>query len=405
MRELAAYLFLVALLCSSIVTPLAIRLGRRLGILDLPGPRKVHVDPIPLTGGWAIFGTLTAVVWGHLIAAYVIRGSEIDLYLGDRLQYYVEQTPKLMSKVAPVYVGALAMFVVGLVDDVKGMSVKARLVVQVGIASFLAGLGFHPNLGFLSAGVASGVGVLWIVGITNAFNFLDGLDGLSAGVAMVGTMALLSVMGITIQPDVVFFLAALAGTLMGFLRYNYHPARVFLGSSGSLLVGYLMAMGTLQVTYMKGTSDNWLMPLLTPIFVLAIPLYDTTSVVVIRLIQKRSIAIGDQSHFHHRLMRLGFSHRQTVAFMVLLSFSVALSAVRLVQATMFQSLVILVQILSMLSLIILAERVAAKVRGMLLERRKKARPPEPTPSRSTEEPPHRASEEPAPARAPQEQKI
>src|SRR5579883_1904482 len=119
MRELASYLFLVALLCASVATPLAIRLGRRLGILDLPGPRKVHLDPIPLTGGWAIFATLTVIVWGHLLTAYVIRGTDLALFIGDRLQYYVDLTPKLMLKVAPVYIGALAMFVLGLVDDLR----------------------------------------------------------------------------------------------------------------------------------------------------------------------------------------------------------------------------------------------------------------------------------------------
>jgi UDP-GlcNAc:undecaprenyl-phosphate GlcNAc-1-phosphate transferase len=170
-------------------------------------------------------------------------------------------------------------------------------------------------------------------------------------------------MGVTIQPDVVFLLAALCGCQLGFLRYNYHPAKFFLGSSGSLLLGYLMATTTLQVTYMKGHGSNWLIPLLTPIFVLAIPLYDTTSVVLIRLIQKRPLAIGDQSHFHHRLMRLGFSHRQTVAFIILIAFSVALSGVRLVEATLIQSIPILLQIVGMLSLIVIAERVVAKVRN------------------------------------------
>ncbi len=327
-----------------------------------------------MVGGWAIFLTLTLVLWGHLLGAWAIRGTELDLLLGERLQYYVSLAPKLMAKIAPVYIGAAVIFILGLIDDVKGISVKSRLVVQVILAIGLVALGFRPNLGFLPSIFGAIVGVLWIVGITNAFNFLDGLDGLSTGVALVGTLALLSIMGVTIQPDVVFFLATLSGTLLGFLRFNYHPARVFLGSSGSLLVGYLMAISTLQVTYMKGAADNWLMPLLTPIFILAIPLYDTTSVVLIRFIQKRSIAIGDQSHFHHRLMKLGFSHRQTVAFIVIVAFSIALSAVRLVDATLLRSLLILVQILSMMSLIVLAERVAAKVRGTLLERRKRTRP-------------------------------
>jgi len=370
MRELAAYLFLVSLLGASLLTPLAMRLGKRWGVLDVPGPRKIHREPIPLVGGWAIFLTLTVVLWGHLLAAMAIHGSDLELYLGDRLQYFVSIAPHLMAKVAPIYFGAAIIFTLGLIDDLRGMSVKSRLVVQVILAIGLAALGFRPSLGFLPSGIGAIFGVFWIVGITNAFNFLDGLDGLSTGVALVGTFALLSIMGVTIQPDVVFFLAAIAGTLLGFLRFNYHPARVFLGSSGSLLIGYLMAIGTLQVTYMKGQADNWLMPLLTPVFVVAIPLYDTTSVVLIRLLQKRSIAIGDQSHFHHRLMKIGFSHRQTVAFIVIVAFSIALSAVRLVDASLFRSLLILAQILSMMSLIVLAERVAAKVRESLLERRR-----------------------------------
>jgi UDP-GlcNAc:undecaprenyl-phosphate GlcNAc-1-phosphate transferase len=374
MRELAAYLFLVALFIASFATPLAIYLGKRWGILDLPGHRKIHQDPIPIVGGWAIFLTLTLVVWGHLLGALAIRGSDLEVYLGDRLQHFVSWTPRLIMRAGPVYLGALGMFILGLIDDIKGMSVRSRLVAQVGIAVALVSMGFHPDLGYFPKIVGCVAGVVWIVGITNSFNFLDGLDGLASGVAMVGTLALLTIMGIADQPDVVFFLSALAGTLMGFLRFNYHPARVFLGSSGSLLVGYLMAMGTLQVTYQRGIADNWMMPLLTPVFVLAIPLYDTTSVVLIRLLQKRSIAIGDQSHFHHRLMKIGFSHRQTVAFIILIAFSVALSAVRLVQATLLQCIAILAQILSILSILVIAERVAFKVRAELLKRdaRKKA---------------------------------
>jgi UDP-GlcNAc:undecaprenyl-phosphate GlcNAc-1-phosphate transferase len=230
------------------------------------------------------------------------------------------------------------------------------------MAAILAVFGLHPSLGFLPQWVAALVGIVWVVGITNSFNFLDGLDGLSTGVGLVGTVALLTIMGISDQPDVVFFLAALAGTQMGFLRYNYHPARIFLGSSGSLLLGYLLATSTILVTFMKGTADSWLMPLLTPLFILAIPLYDTVSVVLIRLTLKRSIAIGDQNHFHHRLLKLGFSHRQTVAYIILIAFAVALSAVRLVHANLFQGCLILLQIVVTLSLIVIAERVALRIR-------------------------------------------
>jgi UDP-GlcNAc:undecaprenyl-phosphate GlcNAc-1-phosphate transferase len=211
--------------------------------------------------------------------------------------------------------------------------------------------------------MAALIGVFWIVGITNAFNLLDGLDGLSAGVGLVSTLALLTIMGISSQPDIVFFLASMAGSLLGFLRYNRYPARVFLGSSGSLLIGFLLSIMTMLVTYTSENTKNWLMPLLTPLFVLAVPLYDTASVILIRITQGRPISVGDKSHFHHRLMRLGFSHRQAVAFIVLIAFSVALSAVRLVNANFIQSTVILVQIVGTFSLVIIAERVALKIRS------------------------------------------
>jgi UDP-GlcNAc:undecaprenyl-phosphate GlcNAc-1-phosphate transferase len=371
MLDVAAYLFLVSLLSMGIATPVAIRLGRRWNVLDSPGPRKIHSAPIPLTGGWVIFFTLTLILWGHLLGALAFQKAGWAVYLPERLQEFVTVAPLLISKVAPLYAGAAAIFFLGLVDDIRTVSVKFRIVVQTGIALVLAILGLHPSLGFLPNWMAALVGVMWIVGITNSFNFLDGLDGLSAGVGLVATMALLTIMGISSQPDMVFFLAALLGTQLGFLRFNYHPAKIFLGSSGSLLLGYLLATSTLLVTYMQGSGESRLMPLLTPLFILAIPLYDTTSVVLIRLIQKRSIAIGDQNHFHHRLLKLGFSHRQTVAFIILIAFSVGLSAVRLVQATLFQGFLIVLQILGILSLIVISERVAARVRTEFHERRVK----------------------------------
>jgi UDP-GlcNAc:undecaprenyl-phosphate GlcNAc-1-phosphate transferase len=372
MYEVAAYLFLVSLLASNVLTPLSIRLGRRWSVLDLPGPRKVHSQPIPLSGGWALFASLTLVVWGHLGVALLVRGTSVEDHLPDIIRNSVELAPRLVLKILPIYGGALALFVIGLVDDLWGLAVRHRLRWQLLIATGLALLGVRPSADFLSPWVAGVIGVIWIVGITNAFNFLDGLDGLSTGVAMVATLALLTIMGETSQPDVAYFLAALAGGQLGFLRYNFHPARIFLGSSGSLLLGYLLGVSTVLATYLRNTQSNWLMPLLSPLFLLAIPIYDTTSVVLIRLIQKRPISIGDQSHFHHRLMRLGFSHLQTVVFIVAIAFAVALSGIRLVDSTFRQSLVILVQITAIFSIVILAERVAWQARQKIIDRRRRA---------------------------------
>jgi len=374
MPALAAYLFLASLVCMVVLTPLAMWLGRRWGVLDRPGPRKVHREPTPLVGGWAIFATLSLMIWGHLGVAFAIRGTPLVERLPERVQYFVDLAPVMVPKFLPVYIGAALIFVLGLIDDLRGLSVRKRLLFQVLIGIVLVVIGVRPNLGFFPVWLAGLIGVLWIVGVTNAFNFLDGLDGLSCGVSLVGSLALLTIMGIGDQPDVMFFLAALAGTQLGFLKYNWNPARVFLGSSGSLLLGYLLSVLTIVITFMRGEPDNWLMPLLAPVFVLAIPLYDTTSVVLIRFLQNRSIAIGDQSHFHHRLLRIGFSHRQTVVFIILIAFSVALSGVRLVSATLGQSVLILLQIAGIMSILVIAERVAVKARSEILERKRKPDP-------------------------------
>jgi len=350
-------------------------LGKRWGVVDVPGPRKIHLRPIPLVGGWAIFGSISIVLWGHLLGAYLILGTGLEAHLPETIRIYAHRAPGLIPKILPFYIGAVSIFGLGLFDDLRGISVKSRLLVQLLLAAALAAIGLRPSLGFLPSWLGTIVGILWIVGITNAFNFLDGLDGLSTSVALVGTSALLTVMGSNDQPHVVFLLAAICGTQFGFLGFNFQPAKAFLGSSGSLLLGYMLGTTTILVTFLhEEYATNWLMPLLTPIFILAIPIYDTTSVVLIRLIQHRNIAIGDQSHFHHRLLRLGFSQRQTVAFIVLIAFAVALSGVRLVSASLGQSFLILFQILVIMSILILAERVALRVRTEFHERKKEPDP-------------------------------
>lgn len=365
MTELSAYLFALSLALTLAALPICMRLSRRWGVLDVPGPRKIHLEPTPLCGGWAIFGVVTLVVWGHFLAAAFLPPS----WVPQPAARYAAQTPSLALKYLPVYGGLAAMFLLGLWDDLRGLSVRSRFWIQVAVAAALALAGFRPHLGFLPSWVSGLLGAVWIVGITNAFNFLDGLDGLSAGVALTGTAGLLSLMGLGNQPDWAFLLAVQAGALLGFLRYNWSPARAFLGSAGSLSVGYLMAMSTLMVTYSHGQKAHTLIPILTPIFLMTVPLYDTTSVVLLRLLKRRHIAIGDQSHFHHRLLRLGFSPKQAAAFMILMSGAFALSAVQLVDASLRQALLALGQVLILLMILILAERAAAKVRAEVLKRR------------------------------------
>jgi UDP-GlcNAc:undecaprenyl-phosphate GlcNAc-1-phosphate transferase len=370
-----AYLFLVSLLAVSLLMPAAIRLCSRHGILDHPGPRKIHRGVIPLAGGWAIFGGLTIVLWGHFLAAGLAYLAGWGAALPGPIQSYVRQMPVLCTHPLDLYAGAAAIFLLGLADDLHGMSARRRLVYQALIAAALVLGDIRPSMSFLPAWVAGLVGVVWIVGITNAFNFLDGLDALSAGVALVANAVLLVIVtSVGNQPIVSFLLAMQAGLVLGFLRFNDHPARVFLGSSGSLLIGFLLAVASLRTTYMVGGGKNWLVPLLIPVFILAIPIYDMTSVVLIRLFLRRSIAIGDQNHFHHRLMRLGFSQREVVALICLIAFAVGISAVRLMHASMAGSVLILVQILAILSIVVIAERVAARARRRMLDRQARREP-------------------------------
>ncbi len=373
MIEVAAYLFVLSLIAAFVFTPIAIKLGHRWKVLDYPGGRKIHSGPIPLTGGWAIFAALSLVVWGHLAVAMLLLNQGLAPDLPLILQDYVRRSPGLALKVLPLWLGALAIFSVGVLDDIRGMSVRRRLVYQALVAIAIVAMGLKPQWVGLPSWAAALVGVVWIVGITNAFNFLDGLDGLSAGVAMVGSVALTATMAIADQPVATCYVAAVAGIQLGFLRYNFNPARIFLGSSGALLLGFLMATSTLHVNYIPIAERNWLMPLLAPVLILAIPIYDTTSVVIIRLLQRRSIAEGDQSHFHHRLLRLGFTHRQAVLFLWLVAFSAGLSAVNMVGSSVRRCLVILLQAAAVLLLLILAERVAFNLRRKFLERPRRYR--------------------------------
>jgi UDP-GlcNAc:undecaprenyl-phosphate GlcNAc-1-phosphate transferase len=372
MLGLAAYLFVLSLALGLLAVPLATRLARRAGVLDQPGERKVHREAVPLSGGWAIFGVFTLVVWGHLGAAALLRDAA---WLPEPARYFSLRVPELAAKILPIWIGALAVFLLGTADDVRGLSPRARLAAQALIGIGLAALGFRPDLGMLPPWAAGALGVLWIVGITNAFNLLDGLDGLSAGVALVSTSALLALAGMGRQPDWIFFLAVLAGGLGAFLRYNWHPARVFLGSAGSLLIGYLLAMASLMITYTHPTHPNPLVPIFTPLFVLAIPLYDTASVVLIRLRQGRPLAEGDRSHFHHRMLKLGYSQPQAVVFILLIGVAVALAGVGLSLASLPHAAFILVQIAAIFAVLILAERVGARVASAVL-RRSERRPSE-----------------------------
>lgn len=308
--------FIVAVGVTWAVTPGVIRLASLLGALDHPGERKTHSTPTPRIGGLAVF---LGFVGGMAFAAFA--------------------TGNLFTFPQPgVYWRGLAfaasgLLVVGLIDDLRGLSFHWKFAAQIVAATYVWQCGFriesitHPLGGAIELGWLSfPLTLLWIVGITNAVNLIDGLDGLAAGIALITTCAL-GVIGLVAgKLGVTAASVALAGSLIGFLRFNFNPARIFLGDSGSLFLGFVLAVISVRGSQ-KGPAA---VAILVPLLVLGLPLMDTGLAVLRRLYRLGSrgvradnslryvvrnlshVFLPDRGHIHHRLMDAGLSHRNSV---------------------------------------------------------------------------------------------
>jgi UDP-GlcNAc:undecaprenyl-phosphate/decaprenyl-phosphate GlcNAc-1-phosphate transferase len=277
-------IFLSALLFAAAATPIARRVALTLGIIDQPSARKVHSTPIPLLGGVAIYAAF--------VAALALFGSE----------FYVAQ-------LVGIFLGATFVSFLGIWDDWRGIRPLLKLGGQVFAAAILIATGVQVE--FLHSPVLNvAVTALWVVGITNALNLLDNMDGLSGGVSAIAAawFALLSIQNG--QVLVAAMSVALLGAALGFLFYNFNPASIFMGDGGSLFLGFLLASVGIKLRFI-GRSDEitWMVPVL----VLGVPIFDTTLVVVSRLRRGvNPLTTPGRDHFSHRLVRLGLSHRMTV---------------------------------------------------------------------------------------------
>lgn len=321
-----AILFVESAILTWWLTPVAGRIGTRLGLIDLPGARKVHRRPTPRSGGMALFVTFWLVVGGNLVAAVLVgRAADSAAPIAPIARNVALVVPKL----AALAVGGLWIFAVGLWDDRRPLRPSVKLICQVlatlpllwaeiRIAAFLP----WPWLGSLLT-------VIWVVLLVNSFNFLDNMDGLSAGVAAIvaAVLAWISFPSGEWLMAAMFFV--LVGTLLGFLRHNFSPASVFMGDSGSMFIGYMLGALTVLATYYKKGVPTPL-PVLTPLIVLGVPLFDTCSVIWIRWREGRPITQGDRNHFSHRLVDLGLSQAGAVLFIYLTTLCVALGALALV---------------------------------------------------------------------------
>jgi UDP-GlcNAc:undecaprenyl-phosphate GlcNAc-1-phosphate transferase len=349
---LGFFVFLVAFALAAALVPVAAAIGRRNGILDTPGPRKVHQTPTPRVGGIAVFAAfMVVVVTGNVGVPHV---AHLDLARAWLEQPFalLQAAYRVETKLIGLLVGCSIVFVVGLLDDVLGSRFGPgwKLAGQILAAVVVVGSGIRCDF-LVYTWLNVLVSILWIVGITNAFNLLDNMDGLSAGVAFVASLVLLINAWLLGEFFIGLLLVAFMGSLLGFLFYNWHPASIFLGDCGSLFIGFFLASLTLLQRYVSHASGTYF-PVLMPVVVLALPILDTATVVVIRLREHRPIYVGDSRHLSHRLVSLGMRPPLAVATIYLLAFGLGLGAVGLAEADLSHSLLILVQALAVVAVVL-----------------------------------------------------
>jgi UDP-GlcNAc:undecaprenyl-phosphate GlcNAc-1-phosphate transferase len=302
--------FVVAAAIAAAITPLVRRAAHRTGTLDYPGERRTHARSTPRVGG-------IGVAAGWIVA---IAGTAV--YAGDEARAVFDQTP-----LAPLMMATAIVFATGLWDDVRPLRPSTKVLAQLMAAAIVAGAGiqiervtmFGTTFGL--GWMATAATLVWIVGITNAFNLIDGLDGLAAGLALIAGATCAAVVLIRGDYATAIILVALLGALTGFLPYNFNPASIFLGDSGSLTIGFTLAVTAITASQKGATA----LAVAVPLLMFALPIADTASALARRPLHR--LFVADHGHLHHRLMMRGLSHRTTV--LVLYAVAICLSAVAL----------------------------------------------------------------------------
>jgi UDP-GlcNAc:undecaprenyl-phosphate GlcNAc-1-phosphate transferase len=316
---LIALTFAAALVVGLLVTPLVRGFAHRRGLLDLPGGRKVHQVPVPRLGGVAM-----AIAFGVAIGGATLADPDLGATLGLR-----------PNRAPAILVGVGLLLLVGIVDDVRGMRAMVKLGLQVVIATIAWWVGLsieqlHFPWGIVELGpLALPVTVAWIVGVINAVNLIDGLDGLAAGVVLtvLGGFGLLAAAD-GVDPNL-YIVAATIGAAVGFLAYNLHPATIIMDNTGSMVLGFVVAAIAISLTQ-DGVYPHapWV-----PIVALGVPLLDTIWAVVRRTARGEPFFVADSGHIHHQLLRLGLSQRDAMLGLTAVSAALAILAVLLGRLT------------------------------------------------------------------------
>lgn len=344
--------FDVAFLLGLVFTPVCCKLAVKWGILDDPGHRKIHKEPIPLLGGLAVF---LAFVLTVLIGFFGL------LWLGPRfgLAEFAGGAIKAASRLFVILFGGMLMVALGMRDDREDLHAGAKFAGQFIVALFVAMSGIRLTLFIDSLFLSYLITVLWIMAVTNALNFFDNMDGLCGGVGFICAAFFGLVAAINGQFFVCVLAMAFCGALLGFLPFNWSPARIFLGDAGSHFVGYMLSVLTVLATF-YASNRHTALAVIIPLIVLAVPLFDMLAVSVIRIRHGQPVYRGDVNHISHRFVRAGLSKPVTVLVIYLTVFALGLSALILLWANIWTSLLVMLQAATFLGVITLLEYFSQK---------------------------------------------
>ena len=338
--------YLGSTLLALVVTPAVIWLARRIKAVDAPSVRKVHLNPVPRIGGVAIFISVICLILPALFLQNVI---------GDKFQ-------DIQLKIITLLATATFVFLVGLVDDIRGLRARMKLIAELFAATIVCAVGIRIQSVTVADWLTLNFGLfswpltlLWIVGITNAVNLSDGLDGLAAGISAIacGVIAILAIHGG--QAVMAVLMLAMLGSLSGFLVFNFSPAKIFMGDCGSLFLGFTIATASV----MCASKSSALVGLVLPMLALGIPIFDTLFSMLRRFLERRSVFSADRRHFHHRLLALGLTQRHVVLVIYALTALAAGLGMFMMLTRNVQSLVVLFCVLILLLLVF---RVVGSVR-------------------------------------------
>jgi UDP-GlcNAc:undecaprenyl-phosphate/decaprenyl-phosphate GlcNAc-1-phosphate transferase len=328
MNEQAIYGFLASFITVLAITPLVIKFAIYIGATDKPNNRKVHQKIMPRLGGLAIF---IGVIVGYFTGG-----------LND-------------APLTGITIGAIIIVLLGIIDDKYELKAKYKLAGQLVAALIVAKTGLQidllniPFIGEFDIDpvVAFPLTVFWIVAITNAINLIDGLDGLAAGISAIVISTIAIMAGINGNVMILTLSLVVLGATLGFLFYNFHPAKIFMGDTGALFLGYSISIISLLGVYKSVTLFSFVIP----VIILGVPVFDTTFAILRRLANKKPISSPDKGHLHHRLLSLGLSHRGTVLTIYFLSIVFSVAAALFSTTTIWGAILITFGLLLLLELI------------------------------------------------------